>query len=314
MYRIGVDLGGTNIAVGVVDDNYQIVGKGKVKTNAPRPAEEIFDDIAKAINLAVADAGLTMDDISFVGVGTPGSVNKEEGLIEFSNNLEFNNVPAKKMLEERTGKTCVFENDANAAALGEAYAGAGNGVKNLVAVTLGTGVGSGIIIGGKVLGGTNDAAGEMGHTTIVVDGEQCNCGRKGCWERYASATALISQTKAKMLECPDSKMWEICDGDINKASGRTAFTAMYAGDEAGKQVVDQYIKYVAIGVTNIVNIFQPDVICIGGGISNEGDNLLKPIQEFVAKECYTKYASKQTKICKAVLGNDAGIIGAALVE
>lgn len=314
MYKIGVDLGGTNIAVGVVDENYKIIGRGKVKTNAPRPAEEIFDDIAKAINLAVADAGITMDDISGIGVGTPGSVNKEEGTIEFSNNLDFNNVPAKKLLEERTGKTCVFENDANAAALGEAYAGAGNGVKNLVAVTLGTGVGSGIIVGGKVLGGTNDAAGEMGHTTIVVDGDQCNCGRKGCWERYASATALISQTKAKMLECPDSKMWELCDGDIDKASGRTAFNAMYAGDEAGKQVVEQYIRYVAIGITNIVNIFQPDVICIGGGISNEGDNLLKPIQELIEKDRYTKYAKKQTKICTAILGNDAGIIGAALAE
>lgn len=314
MYRIGVDLGGTNIAVGVVDDNYRIVGRGKVKTNAPRPAEEIFDDIAKAIRLAVDDAGLTMDDIASVGVGTPGSVNKEEGTIEFSNNLDFNNVPAKKMLEERVGKTCVFENDANAAALGEAYAGAGNGVKNLVAVTLGTGVGSGIIVGGKVLGGTNDAAGEMGHTTIVVDGEQCNCGRKGCWERYASATALISQTKAKMQECPDSKMWELADGSLDNVSGRTAFNAMYAGDEAGKQVVDRYIKYVAIGVTNIVNIFQPDVVCIGGGISNEGDNLLNPIRDFVVRECYTKYAKKQSKICKAELGNDAGIIGAALVE
>lgn len=314
MYRIGVDLGGTNIAVGVVDENYKIIGRGKMKTNAPRPAEEIFDDINTAINMAVADAGLTMDDISAVGVGTPGSVNKEEGLIEFSNNLNFNNVPAKKLLEDRTGKPCVFENDANAAALGEAYAGAGNGVKNLVAVTLGTGVGSGIIVGGKVLGGTNDAAGEMGHTTIIVDGEQCNCGRKGCWERYASATALISQTKAKMLECPDSKMWEIAGGMIENVSGRTAFNAMYEGDEAGKQVVEQYIKYVAIGVTNIVNIFQPDVICIGGGISNEGDNLLNPIRELVAGERYTKYAMKQTKICKAVLGNDAGIIGAALAE
>ncbi len=314
MYRIGVDLGGTNIAVGVVDENYKIVGRGKVKTNAPRPAEEIFDDIAKAIFLAVEDSGVSMDDISGVGVGTPGSVNKEEGMIEFSNNLDFNNVPAKKLLEDRVGKPCVFENDANAAALGEAYAGAGNGVKNFVAVTLGTGVGSGIIVGGKVLGGINDAAGEMGHTTIVVNGEPCNCGRKGCWERYASATALISQTKAKMLECPDSKMWEIAGGKIENVSGRTAFTAMADGDEAAKQVVDQYIEYVAIGVTNIVNIFQPDVICIGGGISNEGDRLMDPIREYVAKECYTKHAKKQAKICKAVLGNDAGIIGAALAE
>lgn len=313
MYKVGVDLGGTNIAVGVVDENYKIIGKGKVKTNAPRPAEEIFADIKKAIDLAVADAGLTMDDIEKVGVGTPGSINQDTGIIEFSNNLKFDNVPAKKMLEELTGKPCAFENDANAAALGEAYAGAGNGAKNFVAVTLGTGVGSGIIVDGKIVSGINFAGGEMGHTVIVVNGKSCNCGRNGCWESYASATALISQTKEKMQECPDSKMWELCDGDIQKVSGRTAFNAMYAGDEAGKAVVDSYLYYVSVGITNIINTFQPEVVCIGGGISNEGDNLLNPIRGYVEKERYSKYAKKQTKICKAVLGNDAGIIGAALL-
>ncbi|MBP9988559.1 MAG: ROK family protein [Ruminococcus sp.] len=314
MYRVGVDLGGTNIAVGVVDENYNIIGRGKVKTNSPRPAEEIFDDITKAIHMAVEDANLTMDDISSVGIGTPGSVNQDTGMIEFSNNLGFNNVPAKKMLEERTGKPCAFENDANAAALGEAYAGAGKGVKDLIAVTLGTGVGSGIILNGKVLSGSNFAGGEIGHTVIMVDGEQCNCGRKGCWERYASANALIAQTKKKMQECPDSLMWAEADGKIENVNGVVAFSAMYKGDKAAKEVVDKYIYYVAVGITNIINTFQPDVVCIGGGISNEGDNLLNPIREYVAKERYSKYAKKQTQICKAVLGNDAGIIGAALVE
>lgn len=313
MYKVGVDLGGTNIAVGVVDDDYKIIGKGKVKTNAPRPAEEIFADIKKAIDLAVADAGITMDDIESVGVGTPGSINQDTGIIEFSNNLAFDNVPAKKMLEELTGKPCFFENDANAAALGEAYAGAGNGAKNFVAVTLGTGVGSGIIVDGKIVSGMNFAGGEMGHTVIVVNGKPCNCGRNGCWEQYASATALISQTKEKMQECPDSKMWKLCDGKISNVNGRTAFNAMYAGDKAGKEVVDAYIYYVAVGIINIVNTFQPEVVCIGGGISNEGDNLLNPIREYVTKERYSKYAKKQTEICKAVLGNDAGIIGAALL-
>ena len=313
MFKVGVDLGGTNIAVGVVDEKYNIVGKGKVKTNAPRPAEEIFSDIKKAIDLAVEDAGITMDEVESIGVGTPGSVNQDTGMIEFSNNLAFNNVPAKKMLEELTGKPCYFENDANAAALGEAYAGAGHGAKNFVAVTLGTGVGSGIIVDGKVVSGINFAGGEMGHTVIVVDGKQCNCGRKGCWEQYASATALISQTKEKMTECPDSKMWELCGGDINKVSGRTAFNAMYEGDKAGKEVVDKYIAYVSVGITNIVNTFQPEIVCVGGGISNEGDNLLDPIRAYVAGERYSKYANKQTEICKAVLGNDAGIIGAALL-
>jgi len=314
MYKIGVDLGGTNIAVGVVNEEYKIIGLGKVKTNSPRPAEEIFDDIAKAVFMAVEDAGLTMDDIESVGIGTPGSVNQDNGTIEFSNNLGFHNVPAKKMLEERLGKPCAFENDANAAALGEAYAGAGKGSKNLIAVTLGTGVGSGIILDGKVLSGSNFAGGEIGHTVIMVNGLPCNCGRSGCWEKYASASALVEQTKAKMLENKDSLMWDEVDGDIEKVNGRTSFNAMYKGDVAATEVVDTYIQYVAIGVTNIINIFQPDVLCIGGGICGEGDRLLNPIREFVEKERYSKYASKQTVICKAELGNDAGIIGAALVK
>ena len=175
MYRIGVDLGGTNIAVGVINEELKIVGRGKVKTKCPRPAEEIFDDIALAINLAVKDAGISMDDVVSVGVGTPGSVNKATGYIEFANNLDFNKVPAKEMLEARIHKTVYIDNDANCAALGEAVAGVGKGVSNFVAVTLGTGVGSGIIIGGKIVNGVNYAAGEMGHMVIVVDGEQCTC-------------------------------------------------------------------------------------------------------------------------------------------
>ena len=246
MYRIGVDLGGTNIAVGVVNEELKIIGRGKVKTKAPRPAEEIFDDIALAVELAVKDAGISMDEVSSVGVGTPGSVNKDNGYIEFSNNLEFNQVPAKEMLEARIGKPIYLENDANCAALGEAIAGVGKGVGNFVAVTLGTGVGSGIIVNGKIVSGVNYAGGEMGHTVIMVNGKQCNCGRKGCWEQYASATALISQTKEAMLENKESKMWQLCNGSIDNASGRTAFDAMRLGDEAAQKVVDNYIYYVSV--------------------------------------------------------------------
>lgn len=315
MYKIGVDLGGTNIAVGVIDESFKIVGRGTVKTNAPRPAAEIFDDIAKAVDLALKDAGITLDEAKSIGVGIPGSINKTTGNIEFSNNLDFHMVPARDMLSERLGgKPVHIDNDANCAALGEAYAGAGNGCKNLVAVTLGTGVGSGIIIDGKLVTGIGDAAGEYGHTVIFADGIQCNCGRKGCWEAYASATALIRQTKEKMQENKDSIMWELTGGDINKASGRTAWDAMRKGDKAGKEVVDKYIWYVAIGVSNIINALQPDVLCVGGGISNEKDNLIVPLTEMVQKEVYNKQFERGTKICVAELKNDAGIIGAALLE
>ena len=314
MYRIGVDLGGTNISVGVVDNDFNIIGRGKMKTNAPRPAEEIFADIAKAIELAVDDAGINMDQISVIGVGTPGSVNDETGYIDYSNNLKFDMVPAKEMLESITGKPCFFANDASCAALGELYAGAGKGHKNLVAVTLGTGVGSGIVIDGKVFRGANSAGGEIGHTVINVNGEHCNCGRNGCWERYASATALISQTKVAMEEYSDSKMWNCAGGKLENVSGRTAFDAMRMGDEIAKDVVDKYIYYVAVGVINIINVYQPDVLCIGGGICNEGETLLAPIRKYCEEERYSKYAKKQTYICKAELGNDAGVIGAAMLN
>lgn len=314
MYRIGVDLGGTNISVGVVDNDFNIIGRGKMKTNAPRPAEEIFADIAKAIELAVDDAGINMDQISVIGVGTPGSVNDETGYIDYSNNLKFDMVPAKEMLESITGKPCFFANDASCAALGELYAGAGKGHKNLVAVTLGTGVGSGIVIDGKVFRGANSAGGEIGHTVINVNGEPCNCGRNGCWERYASATALIAQTKVAMEEYSDSKMWNCAGGKLENVSGRTAFDAMRMGDEIAKDVVDKYIYYVAVGVINIINVYQPDVLCIGGGICNEGETLLAPIRKYCEEERYSKYAKKQTYICKAELGNDAGVIGAAMLN
>ncbi len=313
MYRIGVDLGGTNISVGVVDEDFNIIGRGKTKTNSPRPAEEIFEDIAKCISMAADDAGISLDDVNIIGVGTPGSVNDETGYIDYSNNLRFDKVPAKQMLEELTGKPCFFANDASCAALGELYAGAGKGCKNLIAITLGTGVGSGIVIDGKVFRGANSAGGEIGHTVINVNGAECTCGRKGCWESYASATALIAQTKQAMKENPESKMWNCAGNDIESVNGRTAFDAMRMGDEAAKAVVDKYIYYVAVGIINVINVFQPDVLCVGGGICNEGETLLAPIRKYVVEERYSKYAQKQTEICKAQLGNDAGIIGAAML-
>ncbi|MBQ4154663.1 MAG: ROK family glucokinase [Clostridia bacterium] len=313
MFNVGVDLGGTNIAVGVVNENYEIVGRSKIKTNCPRPAEEIVDDMAKAVKLAVEDAGLSLSDIDTIGVGSPGSVNPFTGVIATSNNLGFSNLPMGQMLKDRLGFDCYLENDASAAAYGEFIAGAGIGTKDFVAITLGTGVGGGVIIGGKLFAGSNLAGGELGHTVIVYEGAQCTCGRKGCWEAYASATGLINLTKAKMEENKASKMWEIA-GSLETVNGRTAFDGMRAGDAAAKEVVDLYINYVACGITNMVNIFQPEVLCIGGGISKEGDTLLNPIIDYVSKHSFAKNVEEQTKLKIAQLGNDAGIIGAAYIH
>ncbi len=314
MYKIGVDLGGTNIAVGVVSEDLKIIGRGKVRTNCPRPANEIFDDISKAVDLAIADANISKDDVISVGVGTPGTVNKSNGYIEFANNLGFNQVPAKEMLEKRIGKPVYLDNDANCAALGEAIAGVGKGSKNFVAITLGTGVGSGIIIDGKIISGSNFAGGECGHMVIQMNGEQCNCGRKGCWERYAAAPALVRQTKAAMLKDKNSLMWDLVDGEIENVSAKTCFEAKFKGDATAQKVVDNYVFYVATGIANIVNALQPEFICVGGGVANEKENLLGPVRKVIETERYSHNSSKQTEIVSAELGNDAGIYGAALLE
>lgn len=311
MYRVGIDLGGTNIVSGVVDENYKIIATGKLKTNMPRPAEEIADDMAKTVYMAIENAGLTIDDIEFIGIGSPGAINPVDGIVTYANNLNFDNVPLCELVRARVPKDVYIENDANAAAYGEYIAGAGKGTKNFVAVTLGTGVGGGIIIDGKIYSGSNYAGGELGHTVISMNGEMCTCGRHGCWEAYASATALINQTKQAMHRYPDSIMWKLCDGDIENVSGITAFNAMRNNDPIGKMVVDRYCEYVAVGISNIINIFQPDVICIGGGISREGDTLIEPIRAFVAGENYARSVKQKAVIKEAALGNDAGIIGAA---
>lgn len=311
MYRVGIDLGGTNIAVGIVDENKKIIASAKTKTNAHRPAQEIVNDMAATVRAALKNAGLTLDDVVSVGIGTPGSVINEKGLVVYANNLGFYNVPLAKMLEEQIGKKISLENDANAAAYGEYIAGAGKGTENFVALTLGTGVGGGVIIGGKIYSGCNYAGGELGHTVIQMGGEACTCGRNGCYEAYASATALIRQTKQAMTKFPDSIMWELCGNNMNNVGGKTAFDAMRKGDAAGTEVVREYTRFVAIGVANMINIFQPDVLCIGGGISNEGETLMKPIREFVKGENYARGMEKLTVIKAATLGNDAGIIGAA---
>ncbi len=310
MYRIGIDLGGTNIVAGVVDDHCQIVATAKCKTACPRPAEEIIADMAKVARQAAEKAGITMDQVRGVGVGSPGVCNKDTGIVERAANLGFENVPVCEMLEKLLNKKVLIENDANAAALGEYTAGAAKGAKSCICITLGTGVGGGVILNGEVYSGFNFAGTELGHIVITVGGEPCSCGRRGCWEAYASATALVRQTRRAMEENRDSKMWELAP-TLEDVDGRTAFDAMRAGDPVGKAVVDQYIYYVAAGLIDMINIFQPEVLCVGGGICKEGDTLLLPLKKHIEEERFSQYSKKQTRLCVAELGNDAGIIGAA---
>ncbi len=311
-YYVGIDLGGTNIVAGVVDENYNIIATAKTKTNCPRPEKAIADDMAKMALEAVKNAKLTIDDIEWIGIGTPGIANSKTGIIEYSNNLGFNNTPMVKYIQETIDKPVFIENDANAAAYGEYVAGAAKGAKNAVCITLGTGVGGGIIIDGKIYSGSNFAGAEIGHTVVEVDGAQCSCGRKGCFEAYSSATGLIRMTKEAIAENPECTMAKMAE-EKGKVTARTSFDAMRAGDSVAKAVVDKYIKYLAAGITNTINIFQPDILCIGGGVCNEGDPLLLPVRELVKKEVYTRNSPKNAEIVIAKLGNDAGIIGAAFL-
>lgn len=310
MYNIGIDLGGTNIKVGVVDGDYKIVGKSNIKTNLPRPSEEIAESIVEGVRLACADAGISVSEVNSIGIGTPGVANRNTGVVLYSCNLGFNNFGLGEILSQKLGTQVFVENDANAAAFGEVVNGAGKGYNNVVVVTLGTGVGGGIIIDGKIYTGFNFCGGELGHTVIEYNGRQCGCGRKGCFEAYSSATALINMTKEAMEANRASKMWELV-GTLEQVDGKTAFDGMRAGDKTAIDVVNTYINYLGCGLVNIVNTFQPEILLIGGGICKEGENLTKPLDEYIERESYCIDPKRSTKLGIAKLGNDAGIIGAA---
>jgi glucokinase len=310
-YNIGVDLGGTNIVVGIVDESGDILSKCSRPTDVGREVKHIVADIANLVQQAADDGKVDIADIGSIGVGVPGMANDISGIIEYAVNLYWHDVPIRDMLGGITGKQIRIENDGNAAAYGEYIAGAAKDAHTALAITLGTGIGGGIIIEGDIYEGYNFGAMEVGHMVIRKDGRPCPCGRLGCFERYASATGLTITTRDYMADHPESLIWDMVDGDVKKVEGRTAFDAMEQGDAAGAAIVEKYLGELSCGVTSLVNIFQPEIVCIGGGLSNRGDALLNPLREKVAKEVYTRDSAKNTRIVRAVLGNDAGIIGAA---
>ena len=317
MYRIGIDLGGTNIAAGIVDKDLNLLYTASVPTGADRDGALIMDDMADLCRKLCADHDIALSEIESIGIASPGIANHDTGVVEYANNLPFRKFPIAQMLRDRLGIERIrLENDANAAAWGEAVAGAAKGTTNSIMITLGTGVGGGIIIDNKVYSGFNYAGAELGHIVIEVNGAPCSCGRKGCWEAYSSATGLIRMTKEEIEECEKAgrptlmkKMAE----EKGKISGRTAFDAKRAGDEAAAEVVDKYVLYLAEGLSNIVNIFQPEVVSLGGGVSNEGDYLLDLLMPRIRERVYGGNIVLATKICVAKLGNNAGIIGAAML-
>lgn len=311
MYYIGIDLGGTNVAAGVTDREGRLLGKASIP--CPRGAEAIADAMAESARLALCEAGLPLEECASVGVASPGSIDPEEGIVFHAFNLGLDHVPLARMVSDRLGGIpTLLENDANAAALGEFVSGAGKGKNSLVAVTLGTGVGSGAVLEGKLYTGFNYAAFESGHTVIRRGGRQCTCGRKGCWEAYASATGLIRSTREAMEDHPESALWKLAP-TLEEVNGKTPFDAAQAGDAVAQAVVDEYIEDLACGLANLINILQPEILCIGGGICKQGENLMAPLRSALDREEFTKDAPRRTQVRVAQLGNDAGIIGGAMV-
>lgn len=313
MYNIGIDLGGTNIAVAIVSDGGEIVAKDSTPTLRERDVDEIIKDMASLCLKLLKEKNINIDNINSIGVGSPGIPDPVNGVIVYANNLNFDNTSVRNKLQKYINKPVYVENDANLAAIGEYEFGAGRKYKDLVAITLGTGVGAGVIIDGKIIGGSFHAGAELGHIVIQVGGEQCTCGRKGCWEQYSSATALIREAKRVASAFPDSKLNELAKNNNNNINAKMVFDAMELGDKKATELIENYYDYLASGLVNIINIFQPEVIVIGGGISAQKEKLTKPLREKMVKEIYGGENAFKTHIKTATLGNDAGIIGAAML-
>ena len=298
---IGIDVGGTNLKAGLVDEAGNIVKVERVPLDfqGPERFAEILAELSKRV---------IQEKVRWVGVGLPGAV--DGGDVLFTTNIPMENVPLERLFRKHLDLPLLLGNDADCAAVGEFFGGAGKGTRDFAVVTLGTGVGAGIIVDGKLRGGL--ASSEAGHMVIIQDGEPCNCGRRGCWERYASATGLIQQTKRAMEAHPESLLHEIAAE--NGVEGRTAFQAAEAGDEAALEVCRNYVNYLAGGLTSLINILRPEAVAIGGGVAAAPERLLlEPLREAVAKESFSRHGGRITNVLRAERGNDAGIIGAAML-
>lgn len=311
MYRVGIDLGGTNIKAGIVNKQQEIIMQGSVPTNVQRPYANIIKDIAELVQNLFRQSGLKTDDIIGIGIGSPGTIDAKTGVVVYSNNFDWKNVPLVEELQKYLDFPIAISNDANCAALGEVKAGAAKHSNNVVLLTLGTGVGGGVVVDGKIFEGGHAGGAELGHTILVRGGEQCTCGRKGCLEAYASATALIRQTKQAAMEHQDSKIYEYCNHDLTQINGKTVFDAAAAGDATAQKVVDDYISYLGDGIVDFVNVFRPDKVLLSGGVCNQGTILTDPLNAYIKKYCFAGEHGVIPEVATAILGNDAGIIGAA---
>ena len=312
-YSAAIDLGGTNIGIGIVSEEGELVFKTSVPVEDNKNPEALLTQMAEGTKQCIADCGIDPSEIVFVGIGIPGLIKGPKGPVILAANINWHNVDAVSFLEEKIGLPVYLGNDADCAAMGEYHSGSGKQFRSLIMITLGTGIGGGVVIDGKLFPGCNGFGGEFGHIPLVHNGVTCGCGKKGCFEIYGSANALKRETREAAEQHPESIIWEMCEGNLDNIGGRTAFDAADQGDETGKAVVEQYISYLADGISGIINLFRPEVVVLGGGVSNQGASLLDPLNEKVHELCLANETIEVPKVIKASLGNSAGIIGAGLL-
>lgn len=300
-YYAGIDIGGTNIKTGIVNELGEIIAEDSVPTGADRPQEVVLQDIISSVKESIARAKVSP---SSVGMGSPGLIDSKRGVVVYNNNLNWNEFAIGPAMSEALGISATLENDADAAALGEVVAGCAKGASSAMIITLGTGVGSGYVVDGKIVRGC-----EFGHMVIHFGGRKCTCGRTGCFEAYCSATGLINMTREAISENPGGILAKIADSE-GTVSGHTVFDAAQEGDEKAVNVIDTYTEYLACGLANLINGLQPEVIGIGGGIGKQGERLLAPLRAKVQREIYKGLALPRIVSC--TLGYKAGLIGAAM--
>ena len=311
MYRVGIDLGGTNIKAGIVNEKNEILIQDSVPTLTERPYQEVLKDMADLVLELVKRLSIDVKEMEGIGIGSPGTIDAENGIVVYSNNFGWENVPVAQELGRYFTCPIRISNDANCATLGEVKAGAAVETRNVVLLTLGTGVGGGVVLDGKIFGGAHAGGVELGHTSLIFGGEPCTCGRRGCVEAYTSATALIRDAKRAAKKHPESAMHMLCKGDIDNMNGKIPFDAALQGDKAATEVIENYIMYLGEAITDFVNIFRPDVILLSGGICNQKERLTKPLSEYIKKSCFSGDKAYVPEVRCATLGYHAGIIGAA---
>ncbi len=318
-YRLGIDLGGTNLVAALLDidqikaGHSGILGKTALPTHWQQGYLGVAAEMAQLCRQLMQLHQINQEQIAYAGIGSPGVIDVEHGIIVYTSNLHFHNAPITDALSYQLGLPVYLANDANAAALGEAVVGSTRGCRHSVVITLGTGVGGGVIADGKLLVGFNGAGGELGHHVIAAGGAECSCGRRGCWEAYSSATGLLRMAKTMLPDYPASQLWQSVDAAGSLSDCRTVFTAYDQGDAAAQSILAEYLKMLAAGIVNIVNLFQPEILAIGGGLSARCDLFIPYLQAALQREVYAYRWIQQTKIVAATLGNDAGLIGAAIL-